>query len=82
LEEYPEIIAKLDKRVKKDLQIIREHWMSMRNEKIDEAASKVNDFYLKTNKIKEGVKEYSGVVQFVMDYSNDLGFQERTQLNQ
>ena len=44
LEEYPEIIAKLDKRVKKDLKIIRENWMNLRNEKIDAAASKVNDF--------------------------------------
>ncbi len=77
LEGYDAIIAKLDKRVKKDLQKIREHWMSLRNEKIDEAASKVNDFYLKTNKIKEGVKEYSGVVKFVMDYSYDTGFQEK-----
>lgn len=76
LDDYDAIIAKLDKRVKKDLQKIREHWMSMRNEKIDEAASKVNDFYLKTNKIKEGVKEYSGVVKFVMDYSYDKSFQE------
>ena len=81
LEEYPEIIAKLDKRVKKDLQTIREHWMSMRNEKIDEAASKVNDFYLKTNKIKDGVKEYSGVVKFVMDYTYDKGFQKKWDLN-
>ena len=77
LDDYDAIIARLDKRVKKDLQKIREHWMSMRNEKIDEAASKVNDFYLKTNKIKEGVKEYSGVVKFVMDYSYDKKFRER-----
>ena len=80
LEEYPEIIAKLDKRVKKDLEKIRENWMSLRNEKVDEAASKVNDFYLKTNKIKEGVKEYSGVVKFVMDYSYDAAFQKKYNL--
>jgi hypothetical protein len=80
LEEYGDIIAKLDKRVKKDLQIIREHWMSLRNEKIDEAASKVNDFYLKTNKIKKGIEEYSGVVKFVMDYSYDPGFQKKLDL--
>ncbi len=80
LEEYGDIIAKLDKRVKKDLQIIREYWMSLRNEKIDEAASKVNDFYLKTNKIKKGIEEYSGVVKFVMDYSNDSEFQKKWDL--
>lgn len=81
LDEYPGIIAKLDKRVKNDLQNIREHWMSLRNEKIDEAASKVNDFYLKTNKIKKGIEEYSGVVKFVMDYSYDPDFQEKWDLN-
>lgn len=82
LDEYDAIIAKLDKRVKKDLQKIRENWMSLRNEKIDEAASKVNDFYLKTNKIKEGVKEYSGVVKFVMDYSYDTKFKQKWELKQ
>ncbi len=80
LDEYPDIIAKLDKRVKKDLEKIRDNWMSLRNEKVDEAASKVNDFYLKTNKIKEGVKEYSGVVKFVMDYSYDSRFQKKYNL--
>jgi vacuolar-type H+-ATPase subunit E/Vma4 len=82
IDEYPEIIAKLDKRVKKDLEKIRENWMSLRNEKIDAAASKVNDFYLKTNKIKEGVKEYSGVVKFVMDYSYDSDFQKKYNLRE
>ena len=80
MEEYPEIIAKLDKRVKTDLEIIRKHWISLRNEKVDEAATKVNDFYLKTNKIKEGVKEYSGVVKYVIDYSTDLQFQKKYNL--
>lgn len=80
MEEYPQIIAKLDKRVKTDLEIIRKHWISLRNEKVDEAASKVNDFYLKTNKIKEGVKEYSGVVKYVIDYSTDLQFQKKYNL--
>ncbi len=80
LDEYPAIIAKLDKRVKKDLEKIRENWMSLRNEKIDEAASKVNDFYLKTNKIKKGIEEYSGVLKFVMDYSYDTDFQKKCNL--
>jgi len=82
LEEYPDIIAKLDKRVKKDLQAIRENWMNLRNEKIDKAASKVNDFYLKTNKIKKGIEEYSGVLKFVMDYAYDSDFQKKYDLTQ
>ncbi len=77
LEEYDGIIAQLDRKVKDDLEKIRKHWKSLRNEKMDEAATKVNDFYLKTNKIKAGIEEYSGVVKFVMDYSYDSTFQKK-----
>lgn len=80
LDEYADIIAKLDKRVKTDLKIIRENWMKLRNEKIDAAASKVNDLYLKTNKIKKGIEEYSGVLKFVMDYAYDADFKKKYNL--
>lgn len=80
LEEYPGIVAKLDTRVKKDLQAIRENWMNLRNERIDAAASKVNDVYLKTNKIKNGIEEYHGVLKFVMDFSYDTEFQRKYDL--
>jgi hypothetical protein len=49
----------------------------MRNERIDKAAGKVNDVYLKTNKIEQGIEDYFGVVQFVMDFETDSAAQKR-----
>lgn len=80
LKEYPEIIAKLDDRVKTDFKKIRDHWDSMRNEKVDRIASQVNDAYLKSNKIEKGIEDYTGVVKFVMDYSQDKAYQEKWNL--
>ncbi len=77
LEKYPEIIKKLDDPVKKDIQKISEHWASLRNEKIDRVATKVNDTYLKTNKVEKGVEDYKGVVKHVMDFSLDSAFQKK-----
>lgn len=81
LEQYPEIISKLDEEVKTDFQRIRENWTKLRNEKVDKIASKVNDTYLKTNKVEKGVEDYTGVVKFVMDFSLDSAFQKKHNLN-
>lgn len=80
LEEYPEIIKKLDEKVVNDFQLIRENWMNLRNEKVDKVASKVNDTYLKSNKVEKGIEDYRGVVKFVMDYSQDSTFQKKHNL--
>lgn len=69
LEQYPEIIGKLDENVVADIRRIQEHWIGLRNEKIDRAASRVNDAYLKTNKIEDGIGDYTGVVKHIMEYS-------------
>ncbi len=80
LEGYPEVIKKLDNKVKGDYREIREHWMSLRNKKVDNVATKVNDTYLKTNKVEKGIEDYRGVVKFAMDFSLDPAFQEKWQL--
>ncbi|MCY1721137.1 DUF3810 domain-containing protein [Prolixibacteraceae bacterium Z1-6] len=80
MEEFSELIAKINPHVKNDINAIREHWLELRNEKLDKAASKVNDAYLKTNKVKEGVKDYRGVVKHVMNFSLDSVFQEKYNL--
>ncbi len=82
LEGYSEIINKLDVRVQEDFHKIREHWMGLRNDKVDKVATKVNDTYLKTNKVEKGIEDYQGVVKFVMDYSLDTIFQKRYGLSQ
>ncbi len=80
LKEYPEIIAELDERVKSDFKKIRDHWEQLRNEKVDKIATKVNDAYLKSNKVEKGIEDYTGVVKFVMDYLQDKAFQEKWKL--
>jgi hypothetical protein len=56
---------------------VQKHWESMRNERIDIAAGKVNDVYLKTNKVEKGIDDYFGVVQFVMDFETDPAAQKK-----
>jgi hypothetical protein len=81
LEQLSEITSKLDDKVKTDFQEIREHWAKLRNKKIDHAASKMNDAYLKANKVEKGIRDYHGVVKHVMDFSLDSAFQKKWNLN-
>lgn len=69
-EEAKPIMEKLRDEVRNDYKKIRTHWLALRNEKIDEVAGKVNDAYLKANKVEKGIEDYSGVVKFVMDFRN------------
>lgn len=80
LDGFSEIINKLDGEVRKDYKEIREHWMTLRNEKVDKIATKVNDTYLKTNKVEKGIEDYKGVVKYAMDFSLDTAFQKRYNL--
>ena len=80
LEGFEKTIDQLDENVKKDLRRIREHWLHLRNEKIDRVASKVNDAYLKTNKVEKGIEDYHGVVKHVMDFKLDTAFQQKWNL--
>ena len=80
MEQYPEIIKELNGNVKNDFRRIQEHWLNLRNKKINKVASKVNDTYLKTNKIEKGIEDYYGVVKHVMDISQDSVFQRKWDL--
>lgn len=77
LHNFRELVRQIDKPVVDDIRKVQKHWESMRNERIDRAAGKVNDAYLKTNKIEKGIDDYFGVVQFVMDFSTDSLAQQR-----
>ncbi len=79
--DYKELVSMIDPRVIKDFDLIREHWNKLRNEKMEKAATRVNDAYLKTNAVEEGVNDYYGVVQFVLDFELDANFRERWNLN-
>ena len=80
LEGFEELAEKINDPVKNDLRRIREHWLQLRNEKIDRVATKVNDAYLKTNKVEKGIEDYHGVVKHVMDFKLDSIFQQRWNL--
>ena len=54
---FNETVAQISEPVRNDLRAIRDKWLAMRNEKIDRAASKANDAYLKTHKITSGIAE-------------------------
>ncbi len=76
-EGFREVISSLDERVVKDIRRIREHWMGLRNEKVEAVASRVNDAYLKTNRVEKGIQDYTGIVKHIMEFSFDSSFQKK-----
>ncbi len=80
LEEYKSLVEQISPEVKADIRIVREHWNKLRNATMDKTASKINDAYLKHNNIKSGIKDYTGVVDHVMNFSLDSAFQQRYHL--
>ncbi|HEY3370628.1 MAG TPA: DUF3810 domain-containing protein [Prolixibacteraceae bacterium] len=79
LHNFADLVHQIKKPVLDDLRKVQDHWERMRNKKIDQVAGKVNDVYLKTNKIEKGIEDYFGVIQFVMDYSTDSLAQRRAE---
>ena len=79
LHNFADIVHQIDKPVIDDIRKVQKHWADMRNEQIDKAAGKVNDVYLKTNKIEKGIEDYFGVVQFVMDFETDSAAKKRAE---
>ena len=77
LHNFKDLVHQIDKPVIDDIRKVQKHWENMRNETIDKAAGKVNDAYLRTNKIEKGIEDYFGVVQFVMDFETDSAAQNR-----
>lgn len=77
LHQHDNLIKQINKPVIDDIRMMQDHWDRLRNKEIDKVAGKVNDAYLKTNKVERGVKDYFGVIQFVMDYSTDTLAQQR-----
>ncbi len=67
-----QLVKQVKPEVIEDIKSRNEHWKNLRNKKVDAVMTKVNDTYLKTNKIKKGIKDYGGMVQLIMDvYQSD-----------
>lgn len=77
LHNFPDLVHQINKPVIEDIRKVQQHWEKLRSEKIDKVAGKVNDVYLKTNKVEKGIEDYFGVVQFVMDFETDTAAQKR-----
>ena len=77
LEAYKKLVAEISPEVQADINRISEHWNKLRNATMDKTASQINDAYLKHNNIKSGIKDYTGVVDHVMNFSLDSAFQQR-----
>lgn len=77
LPNFQNLVHQINQPVLDDIRKAHKHWERMRSEKIDKAAGKVNDVYLKTNKIDKGIEDYFGVVQFVMDFETDSVAQKK-----
>ncbi len=77
LHNFPDLVHQINKPVIDDIRKVQKHWEQMRSEKIDKVAGKVNDVYLKTNKVEKGIEDYFGVVQFVMDFETDSVAQKK-----
>lgn len=71
LHHFADLVHQIHQPVIDDIRRIQDHWEKLRNAKIDKVAGKVNDVYLKTNKIEKGIEDYFGIVQFVMDFETD-----------
>ncbi len=80
LEDFTKIVARLRPEVTADMEKIQRHWQTLRNEKVNEISSQVNDAYLKTNKVEKGVDDYRGVVGFVMDVMTDPMVRQKTDI--
>ncbi|WP_167616142.1 DUF3810 domain-containing protein [Maribellus sediminis] len=80
LKEYPQLVKMLDPKVQEDFDRIREHWLELQKESYEKVASKVNDVYLKSNKVEKGIDDYYGVVKHVMDFSQDTDYHKKYNL--
>lgn len=68
LPDFRDSVQPLRKEVREDMKKLHQHYRALMNQKIEKAAGKVNDAYLKTNNVQKGVDDYFGVIKYVMDY--------------
>lgn len=62
LPDYRNYLAKLDRKVMKDLRNREKYYDGLRNKKLEKVQTAANDVYLKTQNIDKGVKNYDQVV--------------------
>jgi len=68
LKDYGDFIKKIDKKVLRDLQLRREYYQGIQKEKLHKMQAAANNAYLKTNHIKQGIRNYNQVVSLVINW--------------
>jgi hypothetical protein len=71
LNDYKDYIKKIDKRVLLDLQLRRKYYQGIQKEKLHKVQVAANNAYLKTNHIKQGIRNYNEVVSLVIGWYNN-----------
>ena len=66
--QFKDIVRGIRYEVRFDYYKSNYHWLALMDADIEMVATKMNDAYLKTNNIEEGIEDYEGVIKFVMDY--------------
>ncbi len=65
-EEYSEWESKIRVEVIADLKSTRQHWAALRSPTLDNIQSTIYDFFLKSNNVSSGMKNYSEVVRLLI----------------
>jgi hypothetical protein len=72
LPDYHDYLSKIDKGVISDIRQKQDYYQKLANQNLAKFQEKVNDAYLKSNKIRHGVKNYNQVVGLMMNWYNHL----------
>jgi hypothetical protein len=68
LKDYQDFIKKIDKQVILDLQYRKKYYKGLQKEKLQKVQSAANNAYLKSNNIRQGIKNYNQVVSLVINW--------------
>ena len=78
MNDYQGYIKKIDRPVITDIRFRRRYYQVLLNKNLDKMQNAVNDSYLKSNNIREGVKNYNHVVALVISwYQNSNLLEEK-----
>lgn len=73
LKDYKDFLNKIDRKVMADLQLRRKYYSGLQREKLHKVQVAANNAYLKTNNIKQGIRNYNQVVSLVINwYTNRM----------
>ncbi len=71
--DYGSHLAKIDKKVMKDILSREKYYDGLRNKKMEDIQAKANDLYLKTQHIEKGIKNYNQVVALTISWFMESG---------